>query len=90
MRIRKLLGQVSVVALCAVSLSACADKMYYGSELGQGAGGTDQQGTNGTNGTNGYHASSGTAVLEPAIVVEGEAKAPARRTRRTKKVDAAE
>ncbi len=34
MRINKLLGKASVVALCAISLSARADKMYYGSELG--------------------------------------------------------
>jgi hypothetical protein len=66
MRIRKLLGQVSVVALCAVSLSACADKMYYGSELGQGAGGTDQQGTNGTNGANGSNGAGGTGTAGPA------------------------
>ena len=61
-------------------------------------------GVNGSNGANGYHASNGsngtsgshaangtaTAVLEPALEVEGTAKAPAKRTRRTKKVDTAE
>jgi heavy metal translocating P-type ATPase len=45
---------------------------------------------NGGNGVNGHHVSNGTAVLEPAVTVEGEAKAPAKRTRRTKKVNAAE
>ncbi len=51
----------------------------------------------GTNGTNGSHVASGgaangaaTAVLEPAFEIEGAAKAPAKRTRRTKKVDVAE
>jgi hypothetical protein len=47
-------------------------------------------GHNGTNGTNGYRASNGTAVLEPDVAIEGEAKAPAKRTRRTKKVEVAE
>jgi hypothetical protein len=61
-------------------------------------------GTNGHNGSNGYHATNGTngvngshtangaaaAVLEPALAVDGEAKAPAKRARRTKKVDVAE
>ncbi|MFN8464857.1 MAG: heavy metal translocating P-type ATPase [Caldilineaceae bacterium] len=47
-------------------------------------------GFNGHNGTNGHHANNGTAVLEPAMAVESEAKAPAKRTRRTKKTDFAE
>jgi hypothetical protein len=48
--------------------------------------------SNGSNGTNGSHAANGTAaaVLEPALEVEGTVKAPAKRTRRTKKVDTAE
>ena len=47
MQFNKFLGRASVIAICALSLSACADKMYYGSDLGQ----TGSTGTTGTTGT---------------------------------------
>jgi hypothetical protein len=73
MRIRKHIGSLSLLALCCFSLSACADKLYYGSELAPGSSASNGQGgsdgQSGSNGQNGQDA--GQAVAGPVFSRHG-------------------